>query len=84
MKGRDLQQDSVAASTAKHQNAQSEITGTPYTARDAQVTRKEGISNNTRLQHPQQKPKTPSVKTQNKHVHRRKRGKEHDITPQNM
>ena len=49
-----------------------------------QFDRKEGISNNTRLQHPQQKPKTPSVKTQNKHVHRRKRGKEHEITPQNI
>ena len=39
MKGRDLQQDSVAASTAKHQNTQSEITDTTYTARDAKVTR---------------------------------------------
>ena len=39
MKGRNLQQDSVAASTAKHQNTQSEITDTTYTARDAKVTR---------------------------------------------
>ena len=39
MKGRDLQQDSVAASTVKHQNAQSEITDTTYTERDVKVTR---------------------------------------------
>ena len=39
MKGRDLQQDSVATSTAKHQNTQSETTDTTYTARDAKVTR---------------------------------------------
>ena len=39
MKGRDLQQDSVEASTSKHQNTQSEITDTTYTARDAKVTR---------------------------------------------
>ena len=32
------------------------------------LLKKEGISNNTRLQHPKQKSKTPSVKTQNKHV----------------
>ena len=39
-------------------------------------TEKEGISNNTRLQYPQQNPKTHSVKTQNKHPQRRKRDKE--------
>ena len=38
-KGRDLQQDSIAASKAKHQNTQSENTDTTYTARDAKVTR---------------------------------------------
>ena len=38
-KGRDLQQDSIAASTAKHQNTQSENTDTTYKARDAKVTR---------------------------------------------
>ena len=36
---RDLQQDSVAASTAKHQNTQSESSDTTYTALDAKVTR---------------------------------------------
>ena len=39
MKGRDLQQDFVAASTAKHKNTPNEMTDTTYTARDAKVTR---------------------------------------------
>ena len=39
MKGRDHQHDSVAASTANHQNAPSEKGNTNHTARDANVTR---------------------------------------------
>ena len=39
MKARNLQQDSVAASTAIHQNTQSENTNTTFTARDPKVTR---------------------------------------------
>ena len=35
MKGRDLQPDFVAASTAKHKNTRSENTDTTYTARDS-------------------------------------------------
>ena len=40
MKGRDLQQDSVAASTAKQLSNLSNNTEKTYTARDAKGTRK--------------------------------------------